>query len=506
MTADQKDILSSGVSGLDSILHGGFPANHPYLVKGSPGTGKTTLALQFLVEGVRNGECTVYVSFSESMSELSEVADSHGWPLDKIEVLELAADISQRALSGSSMFHSADVDLPKAIDRIYEVIEQVQPTRLAVDSLTELHNMAESHRHFRRALFQLKVSLEHAGVTTIFVGEERGKAKTEAESLVHGVLQMEMDTPIYGPTRRRMEVMKLRGRTYETGFHDFEIVRGGLRVFPRIRPKASQRRIGDGDPVKSGVDALDMLVGGGLDRGTTSLFVGPSGTGKSSVVMQYAIAAAEREEKAVVYAFDEDAATIERRATTMELPLAKYIESGCIRIQSIDAAEMSPGQFAHLVRQDVRDQDLAFVAIDSINGYVHAMPNDRALIPHLHDLLTYLGSQGIIMMLVMTLSGLFRSRQDHVANLSYLADTVLLLRYFEREGEIFKSITAAKRRTGDHEKLIRELIIGRGGVRVGEPIGDVSNVLGATPSVDEQGSESILESEAPGARNQTYDE
>jgi circadian clock protein KaiC len=484
MEKKQTEVLSSGVAGLDAVLHGGFPVNHPYLIKGAPGTGKTTLALQFLFEGLRQGEKAVYVSFSESMGELRDVAESHNWPLEAIEVCELAGDISRRAVSGSSIFYAADVDLPEVIAKILEVVERVEPSRLVIDSLSELRNMAESRRHYRRALFKLKVSLEGAGVTTLFVGEKGLHSKTEAESLVHGVLNLEMDTPVYGPTRRRLEVSKIRGRTYETGYHDFEIVTGGLEVFPRIRPKAKRHWVGDGESVSSGVEALDHLLGGGLDRGTSSLFMGASGTGKSTVVMQFAIAAAERGEKVVMYTFDEDIGTIRRRASGMGLPLASQLDSGLIRIRTIDAAEMSPGQFAHLVRTDVEDRGADFISIDSINGYMHAMPSDESIISHLHDLLTYLGSQGIVIMLVMTLGGLLRTQEEDLANLSYLADSIVLLRYFEYRGAIRKSITVAKHRTGAHETHIRELMLGDGGVEIGEPIEHFRDALGQTPTFE----------------------
>lgn len=471
MEGNHSDLISTGIAGLDTILRGGIPAQHAYLVKGTPGTGKTSLALQFLSCGVRADEPTVYVSFSESMTELQHVADSHGWPLDEMEVCELAADISRHAISGTSIFHGAEVDVPDVITKILDVVDEVQPTRLALDSLTALRNLAESQRHYRQALFQLKVALEEAGVTTIFVGEKSKTAKTEAESLVHGVFDLQMETPEYGPVHRRIEVSKLRGRSYETGYHDFSIVSGGLEVFPRIRPKTFRRETGSGEPIKSGIEALDRMLGGGLDRGTTSLILGPSGTGKTSIVIHYAIAAAERGERALVYAFTEDVATIKRRAENMQVPLASHLRSGRIRIRALDSAEVSPGEFAHLVRESIQEEDLAFVAVDSLNGYLHAMPNQRALVPHLHDLLTFLGNHGIVMMLVMTLSGLFSASPDRVANLSYLADTILYLRYFEQGAAIRKTITAVKHRTRDHEALVRELTTGRGGVQVGESLG-----------------------------------
>lgn len=474
---DKPDLLSTGIPGLDTTLHGGLPARHSYLVRGHAGTGKTSMVLQFLSEGANRGESTVYISFSETLMELRRVAAAHGWPLDKIEVAELAAYISRRSTAGSSIFHSSEVELPDAISKIIDLVERVEPTRVGIDSLTELRNMAESYRAYRRALFQLKASLERLGTTTIFVGEKDQRAKTKAESLVHGVIDLQMETPVYGPTRRFLEIKKLRGRAYESGYHDFTIVTGGLEVFPRINPKDLHRQVGSGEPIRSGVESLDQLLGCGLDRGTTTLLVGPSGTGKSSVLMQYAIAAAGRGEKAVLYTFAEGIQTIKRRAQGMDLPLTDYLANDRIRIRSIDAGELSPGQFAHLVREDAKDEAVTFVAIDSLNGYIHAMPDEATLVPHLHNLLSYLGAQGIITMLVVTLSGLFKTSQDQLVNVSYLADTVLLFRYFEEDGAIYKSIAAVKQRTRKHEKYVRRLHLGPGGITVGEPI--------MTPTVSE---------------------
>ncbi len=476
MTATDQIILSSGNAGLDSILHGGLPSQYSYLVQGQSGTGKTTLVLQFLSEGAKRGESTVYVSFSESLFELQQVAQSHGWPLDKIEVAELAPTISRRSAAGSSIFHSTEVELPDVISRIIDIVERVEPTRLGIDSLTELRNMAESNRSYRRALFRLKASLQKRGVTTLFVGEKGEEAKTEAESLVHGVLELHMETPVYGPVHRVLEIKKIRGRTYETGLHDFSIVTGGLEVYPRIRPGTHRREIGADEPVQSDVEALDRLLGGGLDRGTTSLVVGPSGVGKSSVVMQFCIAAAQRGEKSVIYTFSENPETTKRRARGMGLPLSRFLESGHIRILPVESSEHTPGHFVHLVREDVKHRGVTFVAIDSLNGYVQAMPDAMALIANLNDLLTYLGARGIVTMLVITrniaLPSTAQPRQ--IEYLSYLSDTVLYLNYFKDDGAVHKSITALKQRTRNHEKLVRRLTLGQGGLQIGEPLKQVT--------------------------------
>ena len=468
MTTKKKEaiLLSSGISGLDSILHGGFPARRTFLLKGDPGSGKTSLALQFLSHGALHGESTIYFSFSESLLELQDVADSHGWPLDKIEVFELASEISKRSSAGSSIFHSAETELPDLISKIIALVERVKPTRIGIDSLTELRNMADSDRSYRRALFRLKVALEELEVTTLFIDSRSRENRPESESLVHGVIDLHMETPIYGPVQRSLTVTKLRGRSYETGFHDFTILTGGLHVYPRIRPREIHRNIGGGEPVLSGVEALDQLLGGGLDRGTNSLILGASGTGKSMILLHYTLAAAARGEKAVIYTFDEDVATFVRRAENMELPLSQYLHSGHIRIEAINAAELSPGHFAHLVREDITEREVSFLSIDSLNGYLYAMPGENALIPHLHDLLVYLGAQGVVAILTMTLSGLFTSETNRVADLSYLADTIVLLRYLDQGNQISKSITAVKQRTRDHQKSVRELSFGPGGIHI----------------------------------------
>ncbi len=469
-TPTAPTLLSSGLPGLDSILHGGLPEGHAYLVTGASGTGKTTLAMQFLIEGATNGESAVFVGFSESIEELYLVADVHGWPLARVELFELATHFVKRDIEGSSIFKSAEVELPEAIAKIVEIVEEVEPTRLAIDSLTELRNMAETERAYRRALFGLKAKMEQLGVTTLLVGGRHPGAKSEVESIVQGVVDLYMKTPAYGPVTRHLQVRKMRGRTYETGIHDFSIVTGGLDVFPRIRPREIHRKIGIGEPVRSGVESLDNLVGGGLDRGTTTLLMGPSGTGKTTLILQYAVATAQRGERAVVYSFTEDVPTMKRRAEGLGLPLTECIDSGYIRIQAIDPAELSPGHFAHLVRTEVTEREVTFVAVDSINGYLHAMPDEQALVQHLQDLLTYLGSQGILMMLVMTMAGLLDTTPQRVARLSYLSDTILLLQYLQDESEISKSIAAVKHRTRNHETCVRKLRFGSDGVHVGEQL------------------------------------
>lgn len=482
-----RTTLSSGITGLDVILRGGYPAEHAYLIKGVPGTGKSSLVFQFLSTGVQNGESAVYVSFSESLSELQHVADAHGWPLDKIEVAELSSEISIRSSGGSSIFQSAEVELPAVISAIMDLVERVKPTRMGIDSLTELRNIAESDRAYRRALFRLKAALEEHKVTTLFVGATAEPDRSTAESLVHGVIDMKMATPLYGSTHRFLEVTKLRGQGYESGIHDFTIVTGGLKVYPRIRPEKIHRRIGSAGLVRSGIEALDKLVGGWLDRGTNSLILGAAGTGKSSIVLHYALAAAERGEKSTIYSFDEDVETILGRAKAVELPLAQFLESGAIRIAALDASDLSPGHFAHLVTEEVARREISFLAIDSLSGYRHAMPADTALVPHMHDLQVYLGAQGVVAMLTMTLSGLFAANPQQVAHLSYLADTILLLRYIEVGDRIHKSIAAVKQRTRDHEKLIRRLSFGRGGIEIGEPFPPSVSLMGELSTGDETG-------------------
>lgn len=476
-----SSLLATGVPGLDPILHGGLPASHAYLVTGSAGTGKTSLAMQFLSEGARRSETTVYVSFSESRRELEHVVDAHDWPLESIEVLELASVITERSTAGSSIFHDEEVELPGVVSTILDAVERLEPTRLAVDSLTELRNMADSNRSYRRALFQLKVALEQYGTTAIFVGEKGHRFKTAAESIVHGVIDLWMETPAYGPVQRHLEVKKIRGRTYESGCHDFSIVTGGLKVFGRIRPEQRREITGD-EPIRSGVESLDELLGGGIDRGTTTLIMGPSGTGKSTMVAHFGIAAARRGEQAMIYTFTEDPATMRRRAANLGLPLSKFLDNGQIRIQALDFTALSPGEFAHLASRDIKQGDVAFVALDSINEHLRAMPSERALVPHLHDLLTFLGRRNIVTMLVMDLGGLFEARPVEISSLSILADTILYLRYHQRYGAVERSVTVVKHRTRDHDKHVRKLTLGEGGLHVGERLVQTDAPLRTAPS------------------------
>jgi circadian clock protein KaiC len=451
------------------------------MIRGQSGTGKTTLAMQFLLQGERG----VYFSFAESKRELEGVSEQHGWVIDEIKICELAADLSQQTDLGSSIFHAVESEMPEVLEQIYETIEHVKPTRIVIDPLSELKNIAQSERNFRRVLVQLKLMLERHGTTAIFVVGEKYGSDEGFESIAHGLIEMERETPAYGPMRRRIQVAKMRGRTFEEGFHDFEIIAGGLQIYPRVRPKAFERKIGGHERIKSGVAALDRLLGGGLDHGTSTLVAGPSGTGKSSVCLQYALAAAERGEHAVMYSFDEDTDTIRRRASSMKLELDPHLESGAIRIQVVDAAEMSPGRFSHLVRTDIEERDVTFIVLDSLNGYMHSMPSEKALVQHLHDLMTFVGNQGHVLMFTMVMHGLLDGPGAPFGHLSYLADTVLMLRYFEQVGYRSKSITAAKHRTGSHEHLIRQLHFGDGGVRLGDRLDKLTDVIDSPPSEED---------------------
>ena len=479
MSTNAMERASTGVAGLDIISNSGVVVGTLNLIQGQPGTGKTTLSLQFLLAGAGNGERVLYIPFSESRREIELVATAHGWPLDRIAIRELGPHVFSHGdeASSPSIFHPADVELPHAIAAIETAVREVKPSRLVLDSLTELRNLAESKRHFRRALLRLKAFLEEHQVTSLLIDDLPDHS--EAESIAHGVIRLERRTPAYGPVRRQLEIVKLRGVAFHDGHHDFVIARGGLEVFPRIRPKIGERRIAPKE-IESGVAGLDRICSGGLDRATTIMVMGPSGAGKSTVVLQYALAAAAREESSAIFAFDEDIATIRERARSLDLPLESILERGRVRIHGSDAAELSPGEFSARVRAEV-DAGASIVVLDSLNGYLLAMPEERSLVPHMHDLLSFLGRRGVTTFVVLTLAGLLEPERPTSQELSYLADTILLLRYFEATGAVRTSISVVKHRTADHERLIREFDIGRGGIRIGEPIVEFENVLAGTP-------------------------
>lgn len=473
--------ISTGSAGLDNILDGGFDANRMYLYEGKPGTGKTTIALQFLLEGVKNGERVLYIALSETKRELSLVARRHGWSLKGIDVFELVPPETtldpERELT---VFHPAEMELSETTKLVFDEVERVNPTRVVVDSLSELRLLAQSPLRYRRQVLALKHFFTDRKCTVILLDDLSATPDDlQLHSIAHGVVKLEELAIDYGAQRRRLKVVKMRGIAFRGGYHDFTIETGGLHIFPRLIA-AEHHSAFTGDLVSSGNKELDQLVGGGLERGTNALLIGAAGVGKSSLALTYAIAAAERGEHAVFFAFDEGRGTLEARARTLGLPLQKYLDSGLIRFQQIDPAELSPGEFAAAVRCSVEQDGAHLIIIDSLNGYLNAMPDERFLILQMHELLSYLSQQGVLTILVLAQHGLV-GPMDTPLDISYLSDAVLMLRYFEFAGTVRRALSVVKKRSGKHEHSIREFRLSDQGISLGPPLTEFSGVFSGTP-------------------------
>jgi circadian clock protein KaiC len=475
--------VATGIGGLDDILGGGFTPNRIYLVEGDPGSGKTTLALQYLFEGRRAGETGMYVSLSETKEELEGVARSHGWTLDGIHCHELLpSDESLLPDAQSRLFHPSEVELSDTTRAILAEVERRKPSRVVFDSLSEMRLLAQHPLRYRRQVLALKQFFIGRACTVLLL-DDRTAADNDLQlhSLAHGVVSLGHVAQEYGGERRRLRVMKMRGRAFRGGYHDFLIRSGGLEVFPRL-VAAEHRRQFDAEPLKSGVAALDALTGGGLHRGTSALLMGPAGCGKSTLATQYAVAAAERGERAVIYVFDESEATLLMRSQALGIDLKRHVDAGRIRVQQVDPGELSPGEFIYRIRRAVENESARVVVIDSLNGYLNAMPEERFLTIQLHEVLTYLGQQGIVTLMVVAQRGLLGSGMQTPVDASYLADTVIALRYFEARGQLRRAISVVKKRSGAHEDTLRELRIRRGGVELGPPLEEFHGVMSGIPA------------------------
>jgi circadian clock protein KaiC len=470
----------SGVTGLDEVLGGGFPSERLHLIQGAPGTGKTTLALQFLVEGARRGERVLYVTLSETAEELRAVAASHGWDIDAVTLYELAPD--EETLKPDQQYtilHPPEVELGETTWAVLEEVEETKPSRVVFDSLAELRLLARDQLRYRRQILALKQFFAGRHCTVLLL-DGINEPGSGLESVAHSVLELEQLAPEYGGERRRLRVLKLRAGRYRGGYHDYLIQTGGITVFPRLVAAEHEHPFPPG-LISSDVPALDALVGGGLDRGTSTLLIGPAGVGKSVLATQYAAAAADRGEHAAIYVFDESVQTFLRRSKGLGLDIAARIGEGRISLRRLDPAQLSPGEFDHLVREAVETERAQLVVIDSLNGYLNAMVEERAVLIQLHELLTYLGQQGVATLLTIAQHGLVGEPPESPIDVSYLADTVILLRYFEAAGELRQAISVVKKRSGHHERAIRELKLGPG-VRVGEPLDQFQGVLAGSPS------------------------
>ncbi len=481
--SDQLSDARTGIAGLDHILAGGLTRGSLFLVEGEPGSGKTTAALQFLMTGEAAGEETLYITLSESEKELRESAASHGWTLgDRITVYELTPPESM--LEGGreqSLLYSSDLELGETVQQIFDTIERIKPRRVVVDSLSEIRLLAQSSLRYRRQILMMKLYFSRHNATVMMLDDLTGEASDKTvHSVAHGVICLEEMAPDYGAERRRLRVLKYRGRKYRGGYHDFTITTGGLNVFPRL--VAAEHRVSFArTQLSTGVKAFDGLLGGGIETGSSTLILGPAGTGKSLIAINFAMAAIARGEKAAIFAFDEELGLLYDRMKGLGIDLQAAEDSGKLLVVQTDAAELSPGEFAHRVSSTVDDPQLKTIVIDSLNGYQAAMPEENSLILHIHELLQYLNRQGAATFMTVAQHGLVGDMQAPV-DVTYLADTVILLRYFEALGQVRRAMSIIKKRSGFHESTIREFRISNRGLDVGEPLHDFHGVLRGVPT------------------------
>lgn len=475
--------VGTGCSGLDTILNGGLPRGRIYLLEGDPGAGKTTLSLQFTREGVSKGERVLYITLSESRADLNHAAQSHGMSLENVEIVELLPNEGDLLPEQQyTVFHPAEVELNDRMQRIVKEIQRVRPDRLVIDALSELRMLAKDPLRYRRQILSLKDFMAGQECTVILLDDRSSRdPDLQLHSIVHGVVSMDRVPREYGKTRRQIEIVKLRGTAYSEGFHDYSIITGGVVVFPRLVAAESRSDLPP-EVVSSGIAELDALTGGGLDRGTSTLFIGPAGCGKTSLAIQWAVTTARRGESCVMFSFEEAPHTLMIRAAGLGIDIRPYIENGTICIERVDPAEMSPGELVASVQRHVEEENARLVIVDSLNGYLQSMPGEQFLAVHLHELLAYLGNHGVLTIMILAQAGTVGWPLQSAVDVSYLADNILLLRYFESKGQLCQAISTIKRRSGNHEHTIRELKMGPDKIHIGRPLHDFHGVLTGTPT------------------------
>jgi circadian clock protein KaiC len=473
--------IDTGVSGLNDILSGGLPIGQMYLLEGTPGTGKTTIALQFIRTAIMSGEKALYITLSESKRELEASARSHGWKNEELSIAEFVPE--EASLSPEqqyTVFHPSEVELAGTIQKLTGLIEEIKPTRLVIDSLSELRLLASDTMRYRRQLLALKQFFAGRETTVLLLDDRSAEGSDmQLQSIAHGVIRLDRVPRSYGVNRRQIEIVKLRGSSFREGTHDYTIETGGIRIYPRLIANEHDSTFKN-ERVKSGIQALDAMFGGGINRGSSTLLIGPTGAGKSTMSIQYAYAAAVRGDRAIVYAFDEVLRTAIDRAEALGIHVREEISKGTLAMSQIDPAELSPGEFIWQIRNDVEKKDTRVVIIDSLNGFLNAMPGERDLTLQLHELIAFLNQKGVVTFLILTQHGLVGTMHAEI-DVSYLADTVVLLRYFEAEGEIRQVISVLKQRVGRHERTLREFHLEDSGITVGEPLKNFRGILTGVP-------------------------
>ncbi|ARN18540.1 ATPase domain-containing protein [Piscinibacter gummiphilus] len=480
-SGDVPQRVSTGVSGLDAILGGGFAAGSLYVVEGTPGTGKTTLALQFLRAGVPRGETGLYITLSETAAELRTVVASHGWTLEGIEVHELVSEMSLEPQDRQSVLMPSEIELGETIQRVVEMVEGMNPTRVVFDSLSEMRLLADEPLRYRRQILALKHFFAGRRCTVLLLDDKTSQeGDAQLHSIAHGVVSLTQDAQDFGIERRSLRIVKMRGMKFQGGSHDLTLDTGGMKVFPRL--VASEHHMAfDPRPLSTGTPELDALLGGGLCPGTNTLVIGPSGIGKTTTAVSCMLAALRRGEAASYFLFEEGLATLLSRSSQLGLDLSAALESGQLQLSQVDPAALSPGEFASRVVDAVRLHKSRFVVIDSFNAYIKAMPDQPHMVLHAHELLTYLNQQGVTTLVLLGQHGLVgESRSD--VDLSYLSDVILALRFFENKGQIHSAVTCVKSRVSPHERAIREFQLGPTGVRVGAVLADFESILSGLPT------------------------
>jgi circadian clock protein KaiC len=481
LNSEPSKVASTGVTGLDDILNGGLTRDRMYLVEGTPGTGKTTLGLGFLLAGASVGEVGLYITLAETEVELRAVAKSHGWSLDSLQLFEMVPADGFGEDQEQTLLHPSEVELGETIRNIMAKVDEISPARVVLDSLSELRLLAQSPIRYRRQILALKHFFSTRECTVLFLDDKSATGSDlQLHSIAHGVISLDQTLASFGAQRRRIHVVKMRGVSFQSGYHDLEIERGGLCVYPRL-VAMQHARVAGMAPITTGSSQLDSLLGGGLVPGTATLLTGPAGVGKTTASVQCMVAALRRGEKAAYFLFDERTPTLMTRSAALGMDLQPYLENGQLGLRAIDPAEMSPGEFAALIRAAVETRGASVVVIDSLNAYLQSMPNEQFLVLQMHELLSYLAQKGVVSLLILGLhsaAGDIRSDVD----LSYLSDTVVQLRYFEAQGEVRQAISVIKTRTARHERTIREFQIGSGGLLVGDPRRDFQGVLTGVPT------------------------